>query len=66
DEKRLLDIKHILVKHKGDFPVFFKVDTGANAHYIIETKERVALSDDLFKEIEELLGEKTWQVERKS
>jgi len=65
DEKRLLDIKHILGKHKGDYPVFFKVNTGANAHYIIETKEKVVLDEKLFKEIENLLGEKTWQVERK-
>jgi len=66
DEKRLLDIKHIIAKHKGDCPVLFKVNTGANAHYIIETKERVVLGENLFGEIEKLLGEKTWQVERKS
>lgn len=65
DEKRLLDIKHIIGKHKGDCPVFFKVNTGANANYIVETKEKVILGDNLFKEIEKLLGEKTWQVERK-
>jgi len=29
----------------------------------VETRDRVALSETLFKDLDKLLGEKTWQVE---
>ncbi len=63
DEKKLVEIKHIMGKHKGTCPVFFRVNTRARANYVIETTEKVVLEQKLFKEIEKALGEKTWQVE---
>jgi hypothetical protein len=39
------------------------VNTKGRGTYMIETTERVSLSDSLLHDIERLLGDKTWKVE---
>jgi len=43
--------------------VYFQVNTKGRGAYMIETTERVGLTEPLLHEIERLLGEKTWKVE---
>jgi len=63
DEKQLHEFKTALGKHQGMCPVYFQVNTKGRGTYMIETTERVALSDSLLHDIERLLGDKTWKVE---
>lgn len=63
DEKRLASFQNVLNKYPGNCPVYFKVNTRTSGNYIVETSEKVALSRNLFKDIEKILGEKTWFVE---
>jgi len=63
DEKQLSELKSILGKSHGMCPVYFQVKAKGAGTYMIETTERVGLNDPLLREIEKLLGDKTWKVE---
>ena len=63
DEKQLAELKSAIGKSHGYCPVYFRVHTKAKSTYVIETGERVAFNEVLFKDIEKILGDKTWQVE---
>ncbi|MEI7528166.1 MAG: DNA polymerase III subunit alpha [Elusimicrobiota bacterium] len=63
DEKQLHELKSALGKSHGMCPVYFQVNAKGRGVYMIETTERVGLSDALLREIEKLLGDKTWKVE---
>ena len=63
DEKQLHDLKSLLGKSNGACPVYFQVNTKGRGNYMIETSERVALTDVFLRDIEKLLGDKTWKVE---
>ncbi|HAT71887.1 MAG TPA: DNA polymerase III subunit alpha [Elusimicrobia bacterium] len=63
DEKQLHELKSALGKNHGACPVYFQVNAKGRGTYMIETTERVGLSDALLHEIERLLGDKTWKVE---
>ncbi len=63
DEKQLHELKSALGKSHGMCPVYFQVNAKGRGTYMIETTERVALSDALLHDIEKLLGDKTWKVE---
>jgi DNA polymerase-3 subunit alpha len=63
DEKQLHELKTALGKSHGMCPVFFQVDAKGRGTYMIETTERVGLTDQLLHDIEKLLGDKTWKVE---
>ncbi|MHB0996365.1 MAG: OB-fold nucleic acid binding domain-containing protein, partial [Elusimicrobiales bacterium] len=63
DEKQLHDLKGVLGHSHGMCPVYFQVDAKGRGTYMIETTERVSLSDALLRDIEKLLGDKTWKVE---
>jgi len=63
DEKQLHELKTALGKSGGMCPVYFQVNAKGRGTYMIETTERVGLTDALLREIEKLLGDKTWKVE---
>ncbi len=63
DEKQLGELKHTLSRSHGECPVYLKVSTKAKSSYIVETSDRVALNEALFKDLEKILGVQTWQVE---
>ena len=63
DEKQLSELKSALGKSHGMCPVYFQVKASGAGTYMIETTERVGLNDTLLREIERLLGDKTWKVE---
>ncbi|MBI4351421.1 MAG: DNA polymerase III subunit alpha [Elusimicrobia bacterium] len=63
DEKQLHELKSAIGKSHGLCPVYFQVNARGRGTYMIETTERVALSDALLHDIERLLGDKTWKVE---
>ena len=63
DERQLHDLKSVLGHSHGMCPVYFQVDAKGRGTYMIETTERVSLSDALLRDIEKLLGDKTWKVE---
>ncbi len=63
DEKQLHELKSALGKNHGMCPVYFQVNTKGRGTYMIETTETVNLSDGLLREVERLLGDKTWKVE---
>ncbi len=63
DEKQLHELKTALGRSHGTCPVYFQVNTKGRGTYMIETTERVGLSEALLKDIEKLLGDKTWKVE---
>ena len=63
DEKQLHDLKAALGRSHGACPVYFQVDAKGRGTYMIETTERVGLTDQLLRDIEKLLGDKTWKVE---
>ena len=63
DEKQLYELKSALGKNHGMCPVYFQVNAKGSGTYMIETTERVTLSDALLHDIEKLLGDKTWKVE---
>ncbi|MDA8130310.1 MAG: DNA polymerase III subunit alpha [Elusimicrobia bacterium] len=63
DEKQLHELKTLLGRNHGMCPVYFQVDAKGRGTYLIETTERVELGDELLREIERLLGDKTWKVE---
>ena len=63
DEKQLSELKNTLGHNNGECPVYLKIQTKAKRSYMVEMRDRVALNDTLFKALEKLLGEKTWQVE---
>ncbi len=63
DEKQLTELKNILSKSHGDCPVYLRINTKAKNTYVVETRDRVVLNEVLFKDLEKILGEKTWQVE---
>ncbi|HOI42610.1 MAG TPA: OB-fold nucleic acid binding domain-containing protein, partial [Elusimicrobiales bacterium] len=66
DDKQLSALKSALGKHQGGAPVYLRLDTRGSGKYVVEMSERVSLGEDLFKDIEAVLGEKTWQVESAS
>jgi DNA polymerase-3 subunit alpha len=63
DEKQLHELKAALGRSHGMCPVYFQVDAKGRGTYMIETTERVGLNDALLRDIEKLLGDKTWKVE---
>jgi len=63
DERQLHELKTALGKNQGMCPVYFQVNAKGSGTYMIETSERVNLSDALLHDIEKLLGDKTWKVE---
>jgi DNA polymerase III subunit alpha len=63
DEKQLQALRSCLGKNSGDCPVYFQVTAKGRGTYMIETTERVALSEGLLRELEKLLGEKAWKLE---
>ena len=63
DEKQLHDLRSVLGKSHGLCPVYFQVNTKGHSTYMIETTERVGLTEHLLHDIEKLLGDKTWKVE---
>ena len=63
DEKQLHELKTALGRSHGACPVYFQVNAKGRGTYMIETSERVGLSDALIHDIEKLLGDKTWKVE---
>ena len=63
DEKQLQELRSLLNKNHGACPVYFQVNTKARGAYMIETSERVGLSELLLHDVEKLLGDKTWKVE---
>lgn len=66
DEKQLHELKSALGRSHGMCPVFFQVDAKGRGTYMIETTERVGLNEQLLRDIEKLLGDKTWKVESAS
>ncbi|MDT8286660.1 MAG: DNA polymerase III subunit alpha [Elusimicrobiales bacterium] len=66
DDKQLSALKSAMGKHQGGVPVYLRLDTRGSGKYVVEMSERVALDEKLFKDIESVLGEKTWQVESAS
>ena len=63
DEKQLSELKSVITKSHGMCPVYFQVNTKGRGVYMVETSELVSLSDVLIKDMEKLLGDKTWKVE---
>jgi DNA polymerase-3 subunit alpha len=63
DERQLHELKSLLGKSHGMCPVYFQVNAKGRGTYMIETTERVLLGDSLLREVERLLGDKTWKVE---
>jgi len=63
DEKQLTELRAALGRSHGECPVYFQVDAKGRCTYMIETTERVAIGDALIRDIEKLLGDKTWKVE---
>jgi DNA polymerase-3 subunit alpha len=63
DEKQLTELKNTLSRSHGECPVYLKINTKVKSSYVVETRDRVTLNETLFKDLEKILGEKTWQVE---
>ncbi|MDD5208689.1 MAG: DNA polymerase III subunit alpha [Elusimicrobiales bacterium] len=62
DEKQLQELRTTLGKNHGECPVHFQVNAKGRGTFMIETTEKVLLSDALLHEIERLLGDKSWKV----
>jgi len=65
EESVFKDLKKILEKHEGECPVFFELETPHSYRMIVQSVdiEGVAPSEELSRNIEDLLGEQTVFIE---
>jgi len=65
EESVFKDLKSILEKHEGECPVFFELETPHSCRMIVQSVdiEGVAPSEELSRNIEDLLGEQTVFIE---
>jgi DNA polymerase-3 subunit alpha len=65
EESIFQDLKEILEKHEGECPVFFELETPHSYRMIVQSVEieGVAPSEELSRNIEDLLGEQTVFIE---
>jgi DNA polymerase-3 subunit alpha len=65
EESVFVDLKEILEKHGGECPVFFELETPHSYRMIVQSVDidGVAPSEELSRNIEDLLGEKTVFIE---
>jgi DNA polymerase-3 subunit alpha len=65
EESVFQDLKEILEKHEGECPVFFELETPHSYRMIVQSVEieGVAPSEELSRNIEDLLGEQTVFIE---
>jgi DNA polymerase-3 subunit alpha len=65
EESVFQDLKQILTQHEGECPVFFELETPHSYRMIVQSVdiEGVAPSEELSRNIEDLLGEQTVFVE---
>lgn len=66
EEEQLTALRELLGRHPGKCPVYLKLDTPVHGAAVVETSERVALTEGLVTEIEKTLGERTWLIESAS
>ncbi|MFH1618466.1 MAG: DNA polymerase III subunit alpha [bacterium] len=66
EELQLAGLKTVLAKHPGCTPVYFRLETASHGPAIVETGERVAVSEALITDIEKTLGDRTWLIESAS
>ena len=66
EESLLADIKRALDKHPGRIPVLLRLEAPSAAATVIETEEKVALTDGLFEQLGKILGDKAWKIESAS
>jgi len=65
EESVFKNLKSILEKHEGECPVFFELETPHSCRMIVQSVDidGVAPSEELSRNIEDLLGEQTVFIE---
>lgn len=63
EEGSLKSLKEALRRRPGPCPVLLRVQTAQNQSALVETPEQVDLSQDLFDDLEKVLGGRTWKIE---
>ncbi|TBR22498.1 DNA polymerase III subunit alpha, partial [bacterium] len=66
EESLLADVKRALDKHPGRIPVLLRLEAPSGPPVLIETDEKVALTDGLFEQLGKILGDKAWKIESAS
>lgn len=55
-------LKKILAGHDGETKVYMKISSKSNDEVLVATPYKVKISDKLFEEIKEIIGEKSWEI----
>lgn len=65
EESIFEELKSILEKHRGDCPVFFELETPQSYRMVVKSVDidGVSPSEELSRNIQELLGEKSVYIE---
>ena len=66
EERLLADVKAALDSHPGRIPVLLRLEAPSGTPTVIETDEKVALTDGLFEQLGKILGDKAWKIESAS
>ena len=66
EDELLAAVKKALDKHPGRIPVLLRLEAPTGAPTLIETDEKVALTDGLFEQLGKILGDKAWKIESAS
>jgi hypothetical protein len=62
EENSLNRIKDIIKEHPGDSPVILDVAVPGKGEYAIETELSVKYGQKFFADVEELLGQDSWEL----
>jgi hypothetical protein len=62
DDEFTEKLKEILLDYPGQTKVYMKISTPKHKESIIETPVTVKITDKLFKELQKLLGENSWEI----
>jgi len=63
DPHELKQLNEILDSHKGNCPVFMRVNSTNKSSYVMETEFRVSIDRELIAGIEKIMGAGSWQIE---
>jgi DNA polymerase-3 subunit alpha len=61
-DEKIKELNKLLGKYEGDIPVYLKLHTKHSKPVLVKTKKSIALSNDLFIEVENLLGQSSWEI----
>ncbi|TPW20795.1 MAG: DNA polymerase III subunit alpha, partial [Elusimicrobia bacterium] len=66
EDSLLAEVKVALERNPGRIPVLIRLEAAVGAPTLIETDEKVALTDGLFEQLGKILGDKAWKIESAS